>query len=364
MNKLISVRFIIPYLMTFLFSTLLYGQRITEIRVSSSEISKYSNAEFMGHLLPISMTRSIVDFGNVKIGLIDNNSGEAIKYLDELELQRSIEKRIPSHWSNKFSFYKPQQFGEIQSCASFPFRYCKPTQISDSEIVIEVSLYLKNNSTSKSHLTKGILYLSPQLEIIDFVFMDKIEDENFLTTSEDGWFWLDENNIYIKKFLISKEYFHSRSKAFAYFEKINNSFVWVNDLEISDLPKRKNLALGRNFAIRQVQGNYYVNNDSIIIKTKNLIDIDQTFKPASQPNESLCNFLSVGENHFIGLIKQLDGALTRIVKLDQDFNIVKEVSQYKDKQYSINSIEFYEGKLYVFIFDETKKKYLLEKIEI
>ncbi len=346
-------------------STIMKSQNLIEVGFDYNELSKFTGSADNGDLMVLDKCKSLVVIGECRIGIIDNLSGDVIKVFDDSVLRIKFDSIIDKYYRGQYLTLSNEEHKYVNTCTRQPYIYNRFYRIDSSNIYACEIWTIVKNLVHPELLTiiKAIAFFDENLNITKLYERD--EDPNSTLMSEYGGFFISKNDFYIKKAVPKKNDIYD----FVHFKLQDGKYRVVDELSIIEKSTKPDYYPGRFFSMFQCGDYYYVYNETNYIKTSSLDSAGKSIDYGLRENEIIGLLQKIDDHQVVGLRLEIDiveGVAKKIFLFQSDlyFTNVRLLAEFKGSKFTVNSIKVFNKKIYLFLFDETRKKYLLTTVDI
>ncbi len=323
----------------------------------------------LGSILPIRDSTSVVNFGYVKVGLVNNFSGEVVKVLDERQVVDAIIKAMTNHrkW-REYKLYGLEEQYKIPHKFKSRILYSRGHQVNEKMLAFGLDLPVTKITPDYSgNVLTGIIFMDDQLNIGEFIVQERY-DSNLGVNLNKGGYFIDERAFYVSCEVPDGEAYSPEQAKFIYYELKEGEFKMHEDKSIGRLPRLLDYYLGRFYTIFKQNGKYMLFNGESLWETVDLNCIDAKYELPIKRREMFMSLVPVLGDHYAGVVSALDkegvGREADLVILDKDLKIKKTITRYDLITFNLNSLVYLNNKLYIYLVNNNLKQPLLQTIDL
>ena len=341
-------------------SASLVAQNIVTINYDYEKLSKITSSADVGNLFPLSTEKSLINIGYTKLGILNNKSGEIIHFFDESQLAKKLDNIIANNYQGNYLRFSDDDFKTLPLCQRQPYIYQRFYKIESTNLyACEIRCIIRNDfAINGMAIITCIGFFTPDLDLVELYERD--EYEGALLMSGKGGFFIGKNDFYIKKAIPSP----NETPDFIHFQLKNGRFCLIEALENMKAASKEIYFPGRFLSMINMKNQYYINSGTQLIQTKELGQVGTAININLKEDEVVAILKKINDNLMLGLRVVLDeegaASMATLFQCDVTFNKKNDIKKYDQLLFGINSIEIKDNKVYIFIFDEIQKKYLLE----
>ncbi len=353
-------------------STLILSQsEIVKLAFDADEPNYASSSQGLGNLLPVDRNRSIANFGHKTAYVIDNHSGALLVEMDHGELSHKIRTALESdsYW-NRYRIYDDQESDEIPTCSQSQYSITRFFRIDDTTFACElaISVLAKESLYEESdhHVIYGVAFTDNSLQIKEFYLRDLI---NNAMTLKGGHFIGRDTLILSREVPIGKVVDSTNVFKFVMLTFHENKYRLDKILQIAAQPDYINYYVSTFYNGFKKDGLYCLFNGESIYATTDFDHVEYKRDLADPEDYSCANLVQTSDSGFVGLITKIgeDGDIENTAELqllDGDLRKLRAIHEFDLLSFTINSLEYMNGHLYLLLFDRRRKKFLMQTIDL
>lgn len=323
----------------------------------------------LGYITPISDQYSIINFGYVRLAMLDNNNGEVLKEINETNLVTMISEAMSQHatWIN-YKLYGLDEQNKIPHLFKARIQYSKVYKVDEQTLAVGVSLPVsKIIPDFANDVLAGVVFMNHQLQVKKFIIREWYHSDLAVTLSCGGYF-MNDSAFYISCEVPGGVIPDQGEHKFMHYALKDGIFKIDKEKSIGELPRIFDFSVGRSYSIFKRDYTYYIFNGESLWETADLSCIDIKHKLPLKGQEMFMSLMPVGGRKYAGVVSDLgdEGAGERgdLVILNKNLCIEKILTRYESRQFTLNSVEYHNGKLYIYIVDQKKTLPLLQIIKL
>lgn len=342
----------------------LFSQGATIIQFDYNKLRETTSSAKFGDLLPISEQLSMINIGEAKLGIVNNQTGVIEQFFDEQLLKTKLDALLKAKYKGVYQLFTDTELSKLPLCQKLPFVYKRLFYLEQEAIyACEVWCLVKQtNSINDWYDIKGVAFLTQDLKLIQFY--ERAEYESALVASSIGGFFHGKDHFFIKKVTPDPD----AQSEFIHFSLDDGKYHLDKELTTISSATKPNYFTGRFYTMFKIGSNYYLYNSNQLITTPNLFNKGQEIHLKLNPNEIIGTLRKVNDQKLIGIRQKLGprrNTLEAILfEADPHFNKVKDLLHFDLSQTTINSIVPLNDKVYLYLFDRKNKKYILDVFEL
>lgn len=323
----------------------------------------------LGSLMPLTDSISLINLGYVRLGLVNNYHGQIKKVLDERELVDKIIKVISVHpdWKN-YRLLGLDEQNIIPSLFKARILYSNAYKIGDNQLAVGVTLPVsKVIPDFANNVLAGVVYMDYQLQVKKFIIREWYQSDYVVDHSCGGYF-MNDSAFYISCEVPMGSTQSPEQPKFLYYSLQEGIFKLDKDKAVGRLPKLNNYYVGRFYRIFKEDDHYRVFNGESLAESVDLQCIDADHQLPIKGNEIFMSLMPIGEKNYVGIISDLGlqntPQVADLIILNHELEVKRILTRYDLRQFTLNSVEYHNGKLYIYIVDQRKTLPLLQIISL
>lgn len=336
---------------------------ITKIKVDIDALEIFSSNRSSGNCVLISDEFGIINIGNAQLSKLDIKTGDLCKTLTANEVYKFIQMKLKD---DSLRFYKENENYLLRTCSQAFVYFVKPFKIEDNVYQCEVGSPIKLSNGNNYHL-RGFIQFDKELNLKNFYLREKgAIDLTYFT--ENGGFYQSSDTIVMRK----EQYMELDNSYYPYFTRFvlkDNQYRIDSHINILERPSITNRFGTRDHILLHNRGNLCLTNgEKVVCSNDNFLTVTKEYQLTRKPNECFSNIIQIGKNQYIGGKVILDDMGTsgymKFCLLDDNFKMVKPLFEYDVTSWYINSIEYLNGKLYLYMYHMEKNYLFLQTLDV
>lgn len=354
-------KYFITLLVVLWTSSSIFGQ-ITVIEYDYKDLYPITDSPNSGDIMPISGSKSLINLGEAKLGILNNHTGDIVKFWNENMLDKIVDSLIQNNHLDTLIAFTEDERVKLPFCQRQKYifdRFIKLSIPKQSDLYVceaKIILKLKNNEV-EFYIMPIVCFFNDELELVKIYERQEVYPPTL--TSLVGAFFVGESNFYVKKATPNI----SEKSDFFHFELVDGIYKFKQELELTKSASRLNYFTGRFHALMKLRENYYLCNSTELVCTNNIDNEGELIDMGINEQQLMGTLCKVDEQTMSGLLLDLENDLCMYATLFTTENLFKykrPIKRYDLIKFTINSMEVLENKAYLFLFDREKKKYILD----
>lgn len=331
-----------------------------------SYIKGISSNPTSGNFIAIDDSAGLIVLGRAILCKIDYKSGSFTDTLDNAFLYGLLkENLLGTELYKNTKFYDVNTKDDITTCNNYYFQYRRLIRVSENIYATEIAI-----TTINMGIVSVVLYLSDNLDVVNLISVEKTSDVGVAYNGITGQFEKDDI-LYVQSGLEGEQIYSRETPSFfTRFIKEEDGYYKFDGFLDSATHGKRNLYCPRFFSMFYNKDQPCVSNGwEIFCYSEDLSSLERKIELDIPYEEVYSTIIQVDEDKYLTTRMNLDdiGAAIgdcNIYILDKDFQEEEHLLRFSIVHSYLNSIDYLDGKLYLYLNKLMTGELMLTVIDI